>query len=575
MPKYLNNTGVGQFKDIIDASVGESLLPINDTVATIQNDIESIESNYVRSFDTVAEMQAATDLQAGMTCHTNGNATVGDGGAAYYTVGSSGDIALQGGLYASEVNISLSNAAIDEITDGGTPSSDGLVDDTGLAHFWDNIQDKLGDMSLNVSPSISYEGVVDVANYSAAACAHYAGDTFIQIFSSNASGNGLLDGVYKIVQLGTGFDNKVISSGTISQAGHANCAFTDDDYLYVLSSDTVLSKYDKTSIALVSQVTLSESIGFVGYDTVSGNYYCCGTPTLSDGTKPIVLYTLDITTGACTLVNSNILPDEYQSVNPPLRNDGYIYDGNLCVSICGSNGTNRYSTIFVYNLETGDYGAIAMPTKCYAFNIVEIEGLAINPNTRRIYLASSTNYYTAVFGSFQPYTSINRKFSDTFCMPNVAADLATVRAGDLAETTCILQTGNSATPFTSLDAAIEVVHFLDKPRCNIQLVSNMTLANTYSRDGFNRIELNKKTLTVGGNGTLTVQHGMLYISDGTFVGSISQQRTAILSMNNVDMSNGTITAGRAMAVLVNVTNVTITDNGNMGLIFRSGTTPTA
>lgn len=113
---------------------------IADGAVTHDKLADAVRRGYVRSFETVAAMQASTTLVLGTVCHTNGFHASGDGGAAYYTVGASGDIALQGGLYASEVNVSLSNAAIDEITDGGTPSSDGFVDETGLAHFWDNIK---------------------------------------------------------------------------------------------------------------------------------------------------------------------------------------------------------------------------------------------------------------------------------------------------------------------------------------------------------------------------------------------------------------------------------------------------
>lgn len=51
---------------------------------------DAVRKGYVRSFDTVVDMQAATDLQAGMVCHTNGFHASGDGGAAYYTVSASG-----------------------------------------------------------------------------------------------------------------------------------------------------------------------------------------------------------------------------------------------------------------------------------------------------------------------------------------------------------------------------------------------------------------------------------------------------------------------------------------------------
>ena len=65
MPKYLDETGLARFSG-------------------------NIKQQLVRSFDTVADMQAATDLKAGMTCHTNGFHASGDGGAAYYTVSASG-----------------------------------------------------------------------------------------------------------------------------------------------------------------------------------------------------------------------------------------------------------------------------------------------------------------------------------------------------------------------------------------------------------------------------------------------------------------------------------------------------
>lgn len=69
----------------------------------------NIKAKSVRAFATVADMQGAADLADGMTCHTNGFHTSGDGGAAYYTVSESGTangmdvLALQGGLVAHQV----------------------------------------------------------------------------------------------------------------------------------------------------------------------------------------------------------------------------------------------------------------------------------------------------------------------------------------------------------------------------------------------------------------------------------------------------------------------------------------
>lgn len=89
MPKYVDETGLTRFYD-------------------------NIADRPVYTFDTVAEMQAATYLEDGMTCHTNGFHEAGDGGAAYYKVGASGDIALYGGLYASEVD--FTKTFIDAVT---------------------------------------------------------------------------------------------------------------------------------------------------------------------------------------------------------------------------------------------------------------------------------------------------------------------------------------------------------------------------------------------------------------------------------------------------------------------------
>lgn len=84
MPKYLDEPGLTRFYD-------------------------NIADRPAQAFGTVAEMQAATYLEDGMTCHTNGFHAAGDGGAAYYTVGTSGTangmdvLALQGGLFATLV----------------------------------------------------------------------------------------------------------------------------------------------------------------------------------------------------------------------------------------------------------------------------------------------------------------------------------------------------------------------------------------------------------------------------------------------------------------------------------------
>lgn len=67
-----------------------------------------VDDACVRAFGTVAEMQAAVGLKAGMVCHTNGFHVAGDGGAAYYAISASGtangmDVLAVGQLFATLV----------------------------------------------------------------------------------------------------------------------------------------------------------------------------------------------------------------------------------------------------------------------------------------------------------------------------------------------------------------------------------------------------------------------------------------------------------------------------------------
>lgn len=84
----------GTFEDLTTAQVQELASYVVDDAC-------------VRAFDTVADMQAAVGLKAGMICHTNGFNAAGDGGAAYYTIGTTGTangmdvLTLQGGLFAT------------------------------------------------------------------------------------------------------------------------------------------------------------------------------------------------------------------------------------------------------------------------------------------------------------------------------------------------------------------------------------------------------------------------------------------------------------------------------------------
>ena len=74
----------------------------------VQDELDTLEFESVRPYNTVAEMQADTELQVGMICHTNGFHSSGDGGAAWYKIASTGtannmDVIECGELYATLV----------------------------------------------------------------------------------------------------------------------------------------------------------------------------------------------------------------------------------------------------------------------------------------------------------------------------------------------------------------------------------------------------------------------------------------------------------------------------------------
>lgn len=83
---------------------------IADGAVTHDKLADAVRRGYVRSFETVAAMQASTTLVLGTVCHTNGFHSAGDGGAAYYTISASGTangmdvLACTGGLFAALVD---------------------------------------------------------------------------------------------------------------------------------------------------------------------------------------------------------------------------------------------------------------------------------------------------------------------------------------------------------------------------------------------------------------------------------------------------------------------------------------
>ena len=68
------------------------------------------------TYDTLDELKAAENLIAGCTCQTLGKETLNDGFGAYYKIDTTGDIALDNGLFASAVDDFGGNNYYNEIT---------------------------------------------------------------------------------------------------------------------------------------------------------------------------------------------------------------------------------------------------------------------------------------------------------------------------------------------------------------------------------------------------------------------------------------------------------------------------
>lgn len=90
--------------EIADGTV--TTIKLSDGAVTDAKLADAVRKSYVRAYETVAQMQSATNLSAGMVAHTNGFYTSGDGGAAYYIISTGGTangmdvLALQDDLHA-------------------------------------------------------------------------------------------------------------------------------------------------------------------------------------------------------------------------------------------------------------------------------------------------------------------------------------------------------------------------------------------------------------------------------------------------------------------------------------------
>lgn len=162
-----DNTVTDFARDVNTILTGFS--PDGDTVKEYVDEIK--DRPVVQTFDTVSDMQNASYLEVGMTCHTNGFRASGDGGDAYYsiipdlTADGMDIIALDNGLFATLIVLDhLSYSMLGAALDGVTDDSDVVSKCHELANIFDvpvvqNHGTLLGNFYVVVNTALDLHGM--------------------------------------------------------------------------------------------------------------------------------------------------------------------------------------------------------------------------------------------------------------------------------------------------------------------------------------------------------------------------------------------------------------------------------
>lgn len=485
----------------------------------------------------------------------------------------------------------------DEINDEINDINDNISNiEQNISNIEQNISGISVRAALNVNPALTYEGIittesVEKPTYQPAASVCVDEDTIIQIFE-NASDN-TQDGIMKFIVVGEGQSNRVLKTSPIPNCGHANSAFINDNTLYVLKDGSNISVYTVNigTMTVTYRYSLTMDVSYVGlifYVPSTEKYYCGTTPTTVAGIKNISLYELDITTGKTTPFAANIMPDSIALTWPPLRNDCFFHDKYLFIALTNATGNVSFNALFVYNIENSLYSVINIPETCFAFSLGEIEGLSFDVSRRATYLTCMPNNnslkVSSIFVGFCPFSDLVENGSYVAGVPNTVRPMSAIRLGTLDEGVTICQTGNTSTPATNLFLAAAMLHYqthvLMNENCYILMLNDISETTNRLPDGDYHLLLNEHTLNVksSSQGYVETGHGRHYINKGTINldgDAFNIGRESVESLYEVNMSGATLQGGRAISILSNVRNVTITvqESGTANLIFRSGSTP--
>ena len=357
---------------------------ISDGAVTTPKLADVVRIGYVRSFDTAADMQAATDIIDGMICHTNGFHTSGDGGSAYYIVDAIGTangmdvLTCTNGLYATIIiTAPYVTPEMFGAYGDGTHDDASYINRSIVVAYENDVKVQLVstyliESTINVNYPVSIEGNDTVGRYKSLSFDPYNGFTtgFIQKFS----GIGI-----NIVK--SGAYGQVFKGGTFKGFGimpesnfyeDANCIGIQINAMSHLVLDTVaILKYEAG----------------IGIDFRNGGQYINLTNCLFDANKY----------GVKTTVYQGDTAQFFSGCN--LDN---------CYFDCNSNGT-----LYNSNPKEGSYGIYLDKTGSWFINQCRFQGLEyciyIGDDVTSCVNVSNSRFEMFTYGIYTEgdYTTIN------------------------------------------------------------------------------------------------------------------------------------------------------------------------
>lgn len=420
---------------------------------------DNIADRPVQAFDTVADMQAATYLETGMTCHTNGFHASGDGGAAYYMVSASGTadgattIACANSLYAHAINV----------------EKDRLNGDLSLSFLGRTIE--TGDYG-------SAQGMCAVTD---------DGTTYIYTVFSNYDTTNEQCIIKKMDTAG----NVSQTSSPMSIGHGGTLVYHDESSSFITVNENVVIYISKTTLTISNTVQSSMSIDCLCYDYDNDLFYASDANGAVYTTSDFINYdkVFDLPVSLFTFVQSLT----YYA--------GYIY--------CVSNQPNK---VLVYDVSTyrlidvahiGDYLSDYYPigeVQCIAFYS---DGLFVVNGKPRLYdiYNNDASYGYGITAYGQGGVNSNGLLKRQYNQLSITEYLtqATVNSGTYVFT----PTGRSTAPFYSL---YDVALCLNGPQ---YMPDYVNLVGSFTGQS---LILNHKSVRINGNNAV-IDKGVIYHSD--------------------------------------------------------------